>query len=326
VSLLLALALAAAPVALVGETRPALGSVATVTLAVPDPGRAGPGMEAAFAAFERAGWSMNEWLPGSPLDTLNAGAGRGWVPLPGDLCDALARAKDGARRTGGRFDPTWAALGDLWRFDVPDPRPPSDEALEARCALVGYGGLELRPRAHGGCEARLARAGMKVGLGGLAKGWALDAAARALRSLGYEDFLVQAGGDLYAAGTRGGEPWKVAVRDPRGGPLDTLATVPVRDRAFSTSGDYEHAYLAGGKRYHHVIDPRTCRPAAGARSVTVLAATAVEAEILSKAAFVEGGAGALDLARAAGVEVIVVDGEGVVRATEGLRAAIGRDP
>jgi thiamine biosynthesis lipoprotein len=163
---------------------------------------------------------------------------------------------------------------------------------------------------------------MKVGLGGLAKGWALDAAARTLRKLGHADFLLQAGGDLYAAGNRGGEPWTVQIRDPRGGPLDVLASVPVRDRAFSTSGDYEHAYVVAGRRYHHVIDPRTCRPARGARSVTVLASTAVEAEILGKAIFVEGGDGSLELARRAGVEAIVVDAEGRALATDGLRGAL----
>jgi len=110
------------------------------------------------------------------------------------------------------------------------------------------------------------------------------------------------------------------VRDPRGGPLDVLATVPVSDRAFSTSGDYEHAYVAGGRRYHHVIDPRNCIPATASQSVSVLARSAVDAEILDKALFVAGGEQALALARASGVEAIVVDSGGRVLATSGLRA------
>jgi thiamine biosynthesis lipoprotein len=318
------IALTSSPVTVVSETRPAFASLATVSVAVRDPGQAGPAIEGAFAVFAGVDESMNEWRPGSPLDRLNAGAGRGWVSLPADLCDALALARDGAVRTGGRFDPTWAALRDLWRFDQPDPRPPADSEVRRRCRLVGHRGLSLRPRPQGGCEARLARAGMKVGLGGLAKGWALDEAARVLRARGHEDFLLQAGGDLYAAGSRGDGPWVVQVRDPLRGPLDSLASIAVRDRALSTSGDYEHGYDAGGKRQHHVIDPRTCRPAPGARSVTVLARTAVEAEILGKALFVEGGAASLSLARAAGVEAIVVDAEGALHATEGLRGSLSR--
>jgi thiamine biosynthesis lipoprotein len=268
---------------------------------------------------------MNEWRPGTPLAALNAAAGRGWTALPADLCDALAYAKAAAIRTGGRFDPTWAALDGLWRFDGAATAPPPDAALAARCALVDHRQLLLRPAAAG-CEARLARAGMKVGLGGLAKGLALDAAARALRALGIEDFLLQAGGDLYAAGTRGGTPWRVAVRDPRGGPLATLpdVEVEVRDAAFSTTGDYEHAYEAGGRRYHHVIDPRTCRPGRASRAVTVLAPTAAEAEVLGKSLFLGGGEAALAEAARAGARALVVAADGAVLASPGLLPGAGR--
>jgi thiamine biosynthesis lipoprotein len=165
---------------------------------------------------------------------------------------------------------------------------------------------------------------MRVGLGGIAKGWALDAAVRVLRDLGYRDFLLQAGGDLYAAGSRNGAPWQVGVRDPRGGRLDTLLSVPVSDRAFSTSGDYEQGFEAGGRRYHHLIDPRTCEPAPGARAVSVLATSAVDAEILGKALFVAGGREALALASRLGAEAIVVTAAGELLATQGLRGLLPR--
>lgn len=303
-----------------------MGSLATVTIATSAPSHAQVGIEAVFAIFDRVDWSMNEWRPDSPLSVLNARAGQGWVPLPGDLCEALALAKSAAERTGGLFDPTWAALSDLWRFDGTAPAPPADEVLRARCPLVHHRGLELRPRAGGGCDGRLTRAGMRVGLGGLAKGWAVDAAARALRSLGFEDFLLQAGGDLYAAGRRGSEPWHVAIRDPRGGPLDALAALDVSDRAFSTTGDYEHAFESGGRRYHHVIDPRTCRPAGASRAATLLARTAVDAEILGKAVFIEGGAAGIARAEAWGALAVVVTGDGAVLASEALRARLRSAP
>lgn len=323
VTIVLALALAvAAPSGepVLSESRPAMGTLATVTLAgVPEAG-ARPGIDAAFAVFARVDWSMNEWRSDSPLSLLNARAGHGWVPLPGDLCEVLRLAKRGAIRTGGLFDPTWAALSDLWRFDETAPGPPDPARLRAACPLVNHRGLELRARRGGGCEARLARAGMKVGLGGIAKGWALDAAARALRALGYRDFLLQAGGDLYASGTRGGSPWPVGVRDPRGGRLDAIATVQVSDRAFSTSGDYEQSFEKEGRRYHHLIDPRTCEPARASRAVSVLATSAVDAEILGKALFVAGGRDALALAARLGAEAIVVTASGEVLATPALRA------
>jgi thiamine biosynthesis lipoprotein len=323
---LLAALLVAAPTEglVLSETRPVFASLATVTVVAADAARARAGIEAAFAELDRVDWSMNEWRPDSPLSALNAAAGKGWVALPGDLCDALAAAKAGAARTGGRFDPTWAALSDLWRFDGTGTVP-SDAAVRARCALVDHRALSLRPRAAGGCEARLAREGMRVGLGGLAKGWALDAAARALRALGLPDFLLQAGGDLYAAGSRGGVPWRVGIRDPRDA-ARTVAALDVSDRAFSTSGDDQHFFERGGRRYHHVIDPRTCRPATGARSVTVLARTAVEAEIVGKAAFVAGGRDAIDLARGWGAAIVVVGPAGEVLASPELAGRLVRAP
>lgn len=317
VPLLAALLLAAGP-AVVTETRPVMGTLCSVTLAGVEPDRAAPGVEAAFAFFDRVDEVMNEWRPDSPLSALNDAAGRGWVELPGDLCQVLAYAKAGAERTGGRFDPTWAALSDLWRFDGTQSEPPSDAALAARCPLVGHRGLELAPRPGGGCRARLLRPGMRVGLGGIAKGWAVDQAARALRALGYRDFLLQAGGDLYAAGRRGDAPWLVEVRSPHAGPLDALAALELADQAFSTSGDSERFFERAGRRYHHVIDPRTCRPAEGGRSVTILAPSALEAEVLSKAVLVEGGAAGLAIATRGGAEALLVDGEGKLHATPGL--------
>jgi FAD:protein FMN transferase len=316
VHLFAALLLLAGP-AEVTERRPAMGTLCAVTISGVEPERAAAGLEAAFAIFGRVDQAMNEWRPDSALSALNAAAGRGWVALPADLCEVLALAKAGAERTGGRFDPTWAALSDLWRFDGSQSAPPPDDLLAARCRLVGHAGLELEA-APGGCRARLARHGMRVGLGGIVKGWAVDRAAAALRALGHHDFLIQAGGDLYAGGRRGGAPWRVSVRAPRGGPLDALATLEVEDRAFSTSADSEHAFEAGGRRFHHVIDPRTCRPAPDVQSVSVLARTAVDAEVLSKAVMVEAGPAGLALALAAGAEALLVDGQGRLQATPAL--------
>ncbi len=321
----LALAISSAPPtgdAVVSESRPTLGTLATVTIAGVPEEAARPGIDAAFSVFARVDWSMNEWRPDSPLSRLNAEAGREWVPIPGDLCEVLRLAKRGARRTGGLFDPTWAALSEVWRFDRVDAEPPDPARLRAACALVGYGGLVLRERDGGACDARLARPGMRVGLGGIAKGWALDTAARALRSLGYADFLLQAGGDLYAAGRRGGAPWQVGVRDPRGGRLDVVASVPVSDRAFSTSGDYEQFFDRDGRRYHHLIDLRTCEPATASRAAVVLARSALDAEVLGKALFAMGGQDAIALARRLGAEAIVFTSSGQVLATDSLRGAL----
>jgi thiamine biosynthesis lipoprotein len=305
----------------ISESRPFAGSLATITIRGERPERAEAAIEEAFARFARVDAVMNEWRPESPLSALNAAAGTGeWTALPGDLCEVLRLALDGARRTGGRFDPTWAALRGLWRFDgsgdVPDPA-----RVEERCALVGYEHLALEP-AEGGCRARLQRPSMAVGLGGIAKGWAVDRAVEALRASGVRDFIVQAGGDLYAGGSDGGRPWRVGIRDPRGAERATFAHVDVRDRAVSTSGDYEHFFVARGRRWHHLIDPRSCHPARGTRSVTIVAKNAVEAEILSKAVFVAGGRDGLALADSQGAAAVIVTSRSDVLSSRSLRGSL----
>jgi thiamine biosynthesis lipoprotein len=298
--------------ALYSETRPAMSTLVTVAVVAPASSEVIAAVDAAFAVFARVEEAMNEWRPGSALSTLNAEAGSGKaVPLPGDLCQVLRAGRDGAERTGGLFDPTWAALRGVWRFgDAEPPRVPSDAEVAAACPRVSWRDLEIEPVAtpasDAPCTARLRRAGMQVGLGGLAKGWGVDRAVAALRVRGLRDFTVQAGGDLYAAGTRDGQPWRVGVRDPRGAPGEPFAWLLVSDAAFSTSGDSERFFVSGGRRYHHLIDTRTCRPATASRQVSVLARSALEAEILGKAVFVLGEDDGLALAARSGASAVIV--------------------
>jgi FAD:protein FMN transferase len=326
---LLALIVAAAPAAvpLSVQTRQLMATQVTIGLvgvAGPDADRA---FDAAFGAFQRVDEAMNEWRAGSPLDRINQAAGRAEpVVAPADLCEVLRIGIEGATRTNGLFDPTWAALSDAWRFDASHRgEVPPREALLRRCALVGYRRVEIAPR-PGGCAVRLPAAGMRLGLGGLAKGWAVDRAVERLRALGLRSFFVQAGGDLYAAGRQGDRPWRVGIRDPRGGSDDVLGEVELSDAAFSTSGDYERWFEVGGVRYHHVIDPRTCEPARASRQSTVLAKTATEAEVLTKATFILGGEEGLALAERSGASAVLVDAAGRVAASPSLERTITWKP
>lgn len=323
---LLALLAAAAPsegVPLSVETRELMSTHVTVSLVGVSGPQAQRAFEAAFGAFERVEEVMNEWRPGSPLARINERAGRPEaVPAPADLCQVLRIGLDGARRTKGLFDPTWAALRDLWVFDGSGRGTvPRRDAVARRCRLVRHGRVEITPRA-GGCAVRLPVAGMRLGLGGLAKGWAVDRAVERLRALGLRDFLVHAGGDLYAGGRRGDRPWRVGIRDPRGGPGDVLGEVEVSDAAFSTSGDSERWFEVGGVRYHHVIDPRTCEPARASRQATVLARSATDAEVLTKATFILGGAQALALAAERGAAAVLVDADGRVAVSPALEGRV----
>jgi thiamine biosynthesis lipoprotein len=214
----------------------------------------------------------------------------------------------------------------MWKFDdaersvLPDP-----EAIDRACKLINYRDVEITA-AKEGCQVRLAKKGMQLGLSGFVKGWGVDQAAARLRARGLKNFFIQAGGDLYFAGKKNGAPWRSGIRAPRGAPTDVFATLDVEDRAFSTSGDYEHFFEREGVRYHHIIDLRTCWPAKASRSVTVLAKTASEAEWLTKSAFVLGGAEGLKLVESVGAAAVIVDAAGAVHVSKSLESKLQRQP
>jgi thiamine biosynthesis lipoprotein len=308
----------------VSQSRELMGTRITVAVVAPEEA-AQPAIEKAFAVFADVDREMSEWRPDSPLSQVNAAAGGARAVAVGpDLCAVLDASLRAAKQTGGLFDPTWAALRGLWRFgDETMTEVPPDAAIDARCKLVSWREVELRrAQAGAGCGVRLRRAGMQLGLGGVAKGFAVDRAVAALRAAGLRDFYVQAGGDLYAGGTRGGRPWAVGIRDPRGAPGEVFARLEVSDAAFSTSGDYERFAVIEGRRYHHLIDPRTCRPATASRSATVLAPTAMEAEFLTKAAFIRGGRDGVALVERRGAQAVLVTADNRVLISKSLEGRL----
>ncbi|MCK6528426.1 FAD:protein FMN transferase [Myxococcota bacterium] len=281
----------------------------------------GPGAREAaavvFDAFSQVEETANEWRESSPLAAVNRGAGGPPVPVPQDLFDLLRRGVEMGELTGGAFEVTWAALWGLWTFSGPDPKPPPEEAIRARLPLIDFRAVELDPAKR---TARLPREGMKIGLGGIAKGLALDRAAAALRARGIGSFSLSSGGQVTVAGLRGDRPWRVGIRDPRGSRDDAFALVEVSDASVSTTGDYERYFVREGVRYHHVLDPRTGWPARGVRSATVIAADGTLADALSTGLFVLGPSRGIALVESLpGVEAVMVDDAARVHASSGIR-------
>ncbi|MEZ4269137.1 MAG: FAD:protein FMN transferase [Myxococcota bacterium] len=265
-------------------------------------------------------WST--WLRDSDISRLNRAAGGRAVLVAEETAAVLAQSLRASRETRGIFDVTFAPLAEIWRFDTPPgshqptrlAQVPSDADIAARLARIGYEGLEVDVAAR---TARLARPGMLVNLGGIGKGAAVDRVVAMLRGQGFGNFAVQLGGDLYCAGENGERPWQVGVAHPRlKGAL--LGVVAVRDAAFSTSGDYERFAVIGGRRYHHIMDLRTGWPATASQSATALARTAVDAEVLTKTAFIVGGAEGLALVEGAGARAVLVTAGGEVLWSQGL--------
>jgi len=301
---------------------PVMGTEIQITLQADDARAAADAVRAARDELLRLDALLSEWRADSPISAVNRGAGGPPVPVPRELYDLVERSLQAAERSGGAFDPTWASMRGLWRFgDAQDETVPSDAAIEQARKNVDWRGVRLDP-VH---TAIGLRAGQALGLGGIAKGFAVDRLVAMFRDRGLANFAIRLGGDLFAAGTRNGRPWRAGIQDPRD-PERTFAVAPVTDQAFSTSGDYERFFVKDGVRYHHIIDPATGRPATASRSVTALCGDALTAEVVTKPVFILGAEKGIPYARGLGCEVVVVDAANGVHLSPGLEGRLDWTP
>jgi len=290
-----------------------MGTVVDVTLWSHDGVESAAAAEAVFEEFRRIDKLMSPWVDTSDVSRINAAAGSGvGVPVSEETIKVIAVSQAVARKTGGAFDITVGAYRGLWKFDQEmDGSLPAPADVAARRKLTGWRDVVVDARRK---TVRLRRKGMAITLGGIAKGYAVDRGVAVLRGRGHSDFIVQAGGDLYVSGTKGGQRWRVGIRDPRGSREATFALTEVENRTFSTSGDYERGFVKDGVRYHHILDPRTGQPARLARSVTVIAKDAMTADAWDTALFVMGPERGLKvLKRVPDVQAIFVDQKNQLR-------------
>ena len=240
---------------------------------------------AAQAAFVRLGeldQRLSDYRDDIEIASLAEKAGGEVLPLGADLLVVLTSAQEMARRSDGAFDVTVGPLSRLWRRARRTGELPSPEELRSAVALVGYQDLFIDGASR---KARLKRAGMRLDLGGIAKGYAADEALQVFRSRGLDRALVTLGGEVVAGSPPPGrDGWTVALRTP--GP--DQAPLSLRDAAASTSGDAEQWVEVAGRRYSHVFDPRTGQALVGRRSVTVVAREGILADALATALSVLG--------------------------------------
>lgn len=300
-----ALAVAALPRALrtqpvlVRRRIPVMGTVAEVAVPTRNEAWAQRAADAAFAELRRVEATMSRYLGESDVGRVNAETDR-WVAVSRDTGTVLAEAERWASLTEGRFDPCLGRVSTLW--DVTEREAPPPDVEVRRFAAAGlWTSLALDTEATAP-RARLTSALAAIDLGGIAKGFGVDRAADALRSFGVTDGLVNVGGDLVALGAdASGEPWRIGVRSPVD-PSGLAATLAVTDEAVATSGDYLRFFEHGGRRYHHLLDPRTGTPYRTAmRSLTVRADRCMAADAAATALFGLGEPAATELcARASG--------------------------
>lgn len=241
----------------------------------------------AFSEMERIEELLSAQLETSEITLLNREAEYGPVRVSAETFRILDRAKSYAEQYEGLFDLTIGALTELWGFSGPGrPSVPTSEAITAALASTGHQYLILNPA---DTTVFFSRAGLRIDLGGIAKGYAIDRAVAELRRRGISNFLINAGGDLFVSGEKlAGQPWTVGIKHPRRTD-QLLATMRAEDVAIATSGDYERSFEQDGRRYHHILDPRTGYPATESQSITVVADSAEEADVIATYLFVRGG-------------------------------------
>jgi FAD:protein FMN transferase len=291
-----------------------MGTLVEVTVIGPE-AKAGTTIQAVFDEIKRIE-DLTSFHKPSDLTRLNEEAGNGPVKTDPELLALISGGLKVASETDGVFDPTVGPLSLLWRFSGGDPRLPGETEISEALAKVGWKRVRVDVEAG---TVQLPERGMALDLGAIAKGYALDRAADVMRQCGVSGGLVNAGGDVVAVGEKEpGKPWRIGVRDPRN-PKAIMAVTEVADQAILTSGDYERFFTDNGKRYHHILDPRTGYPVEGVQSVTLVAPRGTSA--LSCAVFALGvEKGLAYVAAIPGLEALAVDSHGEVHMTPGARA------
>jgi thiamine biosynthesis lipoprotein len=307
----------AVPARLVERSQLAMGSALKLSAWTTDESLARVAFDAVFAEFERLEGLLSVWRDGSDVVRINAAAGRHAVQVGPDVRTVLRAARQVSGWTNGKFDVTFGPLADVWKFDHDqDNTVPAPKAIHARLGLIDYTAVEVDDARE---SVFLRRSGMRIHLGGIGKGYAVDRARDILRARGIRDFMIQVGGDLYVGGLQQGRPWRVGVADPRD-PTKVFGSLDLSDGTLSTSGDYERSFIKDGRRYHHLIDPDLGQPARGCRSVTIVAKSPILADGLSTGVFIMGPtAGMALIERLPDVEGIIVSDANEVVVSSGLQ-------
>lgn len=257
-------------------------------------------------------------LPHSEISRLNAAAGEKAVPLSDDVYTLLKRSKALCMEADGRFDITVGPLVKAWGITSDSPRIPDKKEIQTLTSLIDIRKLSLDDSQK---TARLTAHGMKVDLGGIAKGYACDLVREKYRTLGLNDALISLGGTIYSFGKKpDGSDYTVGIRDPRGTDSALLGTLTAPEKVISTTGDYERYFERDGKRYHHILDPRTGYPAdTDLISVTVVTQEGALADFLSTTLFMAGRDAILTQLNRAEFDLIAVDRDKKVYLSEGIK-------
>ncbi len=270
-------------------------------------------VEAVFAETARIDELMSTYKVSSRITVVNEFAAERPVDAGRELYDLIERSLDVSVLTHGAFDITYESVGQ--HYDFRERVRPDAETIERERERIDYRLVELD---SGSNSVRFSKPGVRINLGGIAKGYVVERGIDILRRRGVTNAIVTAGGDSRLLGDRRGRPFMVGIRDPRV-EGEVAISVPLENEAISTSGDYERYFEQDGVRYHHIIQPSTGKPAAGVHSATVIGPDAVMTDALSTSVFVMGVDRGLRLiAGLPDYESIVIDEDGQIYYSDGL--------
>jgi len=294
-----------------------MGTRITVELWADDRTKGERAIDAVLDEMRHIDETMSTYKPTSEVSQVNDKAADGPMHISKELFDLLVTARQYSEITDGAFDITYASVGYMYNF--PKHVRPDDAQIAKALPAVNYRHVILDPVNQ---TVRFTQKGVRIDLGGIAKGYSVDRGIDVLKGRGFTRAFVGAGGDSRIIGDRFGKPWIVGVRDPMKGEGNVIARIPLVDAAISTSGDYERFFDEGGVRYHHIIDPHTGHSASKVRSATIIGPYATRTDGLSKTAFVLGPDKALEIYnKLDDIDAIIVKLDGTVVHSKGMSHA-----
>lgn len=269
---------------LVRGQREMMSTIYQMTVVSDDEPAAHEAMEAAFDEIDRLENVLSEWREGTEISAINAAAGHDAIHVGTDTMTVVRAGMEVSQWSDGAFDLSWAALRGMYLFQRGQEHVPTDDEIAARLPLVNFRDIEVDEAAQ---TVRLRREGMAIGTGGIAKGYALDRARDLLIARGFTQFMIFGGGQVTVHGQRGDRPWRVGIQNPRAS--DYIGFFETDGGSIATSGDYEHYFIDDeGRRWHHIIDLSTGRPATRSVQVSIITDEGIYADAMTKPCFVWG--------------------------------------
>ncbi len=291
-----------------------MGTLVEITISGADEKVAALASSKAFDEIGRIEKLMSTYIKESEVSQINENSGKNFIAVSPDVLKVIQSGVYWAKESNGALDITIGPIAKLWNFENQNPLVPSQKELKKAISLVNFQDIEISKN-----KIRLARSGMNLNLGSIAKGYAVDLAYKILKGL-VPNGIINAGGDLIAFGKKDPEhPWIIGLQHPRK-PQNLLASFGVEGIAVATSGDYQKYFEKEGKRYHHILNPSSGRPAEGLTSVTVSAPTVMEADAIATAIFVMGSPKGLSwVENLEGTEAMLVLQDGNIQFSSGFK-------